>query len=121
MIMSRRNKQGGMAVYDRNYLVDGKMVMGETDKDGDGFFESVTVFNPVTDNFEMFTRQPDGSVKPISTQTLNVTKKQNAVVAETMNNLFQKTNMSDEELGDLLEKTRQKVQDLGKEKKDEKK
>jgi hypothetical protein len=67
-IVSRLNKQGTLAVVSRSYLVDGKLEMVESDDDGDGTLESITVFNPDTDNFEMFTRQPDGSVKPVSTQ-----------------------------------------------------
>src|SRR5689334_1289560 len=67
-ILSRRNKQGTLAIVSRSYLVDGKLHMVESDEDGDGVFESIAVFDPVSDSFEMFTRQPDGTVKPVSTQ-----------------------------------------------------
>jgi hypothetical protein len=120
MIMSQRNKQGVMTVT-RNYLVGGKSVLAESDEDGDGFFESVMVFDPATDDFEMFIRKPDGSVKPISTQTLEATKKQTAVVDESLRKLFQKPDMSDKELSNLLEENRQKIESIEKEKKDDKK
>ena len=120
VITSHRNKQGVMTVT-RGYMVGGKMVMAESDENGDGAFESVTVFDPATDDFEMFTRQPDGSVKPISTQTLEATKKQAAVAAESIRKLFQKPNMSDKELSDLLEENRQKIESLEKEKQADKK
>jgi len=119
-VMSHRNSQGVMAVT-RMYLVGGKCAMAETDEDGDGTFESVTVFDPGTDDFEIFRRQPDGSVKPASTQTVEATKKQKAVVDESMNKLLQRPNMSDKELSDLLQENRQKISDIEKEKKDDKK
>jgi hypothetical protein len=114
MIMSHRNKQGVMAVT-RNYFVGGKSVLAESDDDGDGFFESVMVFDQVTDDFEMFIRQPDGSVKPISTQTLEATKKQKAVADESGRKLLQKPDMSDKEISDLLQETRQKIENIEKE------
>ena len=92
----------------RGYLVGGKMVMAETDKNGDGFFESVTTFDPVTDDFEVFNRQPDGAVKPISTQTLEATKKQTEVIDESLRKIFQKPNMSDQELSSLIEENQKK-------------
>lgn len=65
MIMSRRNQQGVMAVTSRSFLADGKLVMVESDEDGDGSFEFVTVFRPDAESFEMFTRQSNGTVKPV--------------------------------------------------------
>jgi hypothetical protein len=95
--------------------------MAESDENGDGIFESVTVFDPATDDFEMFIRQPDGSVEPISTQTLEATKKQFAVADESVKRLFQKPIMSDRELSNLVEESQQKIESLEKEKKDDKK
>jgi hypothetical protein len=120
VITSKRNKQGVMTVT-RGYLVGGKMVMAESDKNGDGFFESVVTFDPVTADFEVFIRQPDGSVKPISTQTLEATKKQTEVIDESLRNIFQKPNMSDQELSRLIEENRKKIESMEKEKKDDKK
>jgi len=120
-ILSRSNKQGTLAVVSRSYLAGGDLVMIESDEDGDGVFERVSLHRPGTDDLEMFTRQPDGSVKPVSTQTLEATKKQAAVVSESMRKLIEKDDATDQEIGDSLQRTRQKVQDLEKEKKDDKK
>jgi len=87
-ILSRRNKQGALAIVSRSYLVDGKLHMVESDENGDGFFESVAVFDPVTDNFEMFTRQADGSVKPVSTEALETIKKKKAAADESLGKML---------------------------------
>ena len=118
IIMSRRNQQGVMAVISRSFLADGKLVMVESDEDGDGSLESVTVFRPDADSFEMFTRQPDGSVKPVITQKLDSIKRQKAVADASMKELFEKSEMTDKEIGDLFEKNRQKIEAIKKEKKD---
>jgi hypothetical protein len=119
-IRSHPDKQGVMTAT-RSYTVGGKVVMVESDENGDGVFESVTVFDPATDDFEMFIRQPDGSVKPVSTQTMEATKKQTAVANETIKKLTQKPDMTDKELNSLLEENRQKIESLEKEKKADKK
>jgi len=87
-ILSRRNKQGALAVVSRSYLIDGKLHMIESDENGDGFFESVAVFDPVTDDFEMFTRQVDGSVKPVSTEALEAIKKKKVAADESLGKLL---------------------------------
>ena len=110
MTMSRRTQQGVMAVQSRSYLADGKLVMVESDEDGDGTLESITVFKPDTDDFEMFIRQSDGAVKPVSTQKLDSIRRQNAVADESLRKALANPNMTSEELGDLLEKNRQKIE-----------
>jgi hypothetical protein len=90
MIMSHRNAKGATAVT-RSYLVGGRMVMAEIDEDGDGRFESVTVWNPSTEDFEMFTREADGSLKPVSTAVLQATKKQKAAADESLRRLLEQT------------------------------
>ncbi len=86
--MSHRNAKGATAVT-RGYLVGGKMVMAESDEEGDGWFESVTVWNPGTGDFEMFTRKADGSLKPVSTAILEATKKQKAAADESLRRLLE--------------------------------
>ena len=115
MLMSRRNQQGGMAVTDRSFLADGKLVMVESDEDGDGSLESVTVFRPDADSFEMFTRQSDGTVKPVSTQKLDSIRRQLAVTDATTRELFEGPEKTDKEIGALLEKNRQKIEQTKKE------
>ena len=114
-IRSLPDKHGVMTAT-RSYTVGGKVVMVESDENGDGVFESVTVFDAATGDFEMFTRQPDGSVKPVSTQTLEATKKQTAVTHETIKKLRQKPDMTGKELNSLLEENRQKMESLENEK-----
>jgi len=120
-ILSRLNKQGTLVVISRSYYAGGDLVMIESDEDGDGVFEGVSLHRPGTDGLEMFTRQPDGSVKPASTQTAEATKKQMAVVNESMRKVIEKDDATDQEISDWLQRTRQKVEDLEKEKKDDKK
>ena len=118
-IMSRPNKQGALAVVSRNYIL-GEDFMTESDENGDGVFELISLHRSGTDDLEMFRRQPDGSVKPVSTQTLEATKKQNAAAVEPIKKLIEKSDMSDQEISNSLQQARQKVQDLEKEKKDDK-
>jgi hypothetical protein len=106
-----------MAITARSYLADGKLVMVESDEDGDGTLESVTVFEPDTDRFDMFTRQPDGTVKPVSTQKLDFIRRQKAVADASMRELFDGSEKTNKEIGDLLEKNRQKIEAIKKEKK----
>ena len=119
-IFSRPNKQGTLAVDSRSYLLGGDLVMSESDEDGDGVFERIALYHPGTADLEMFRRQSDGSVKPVSTQTLEAAKKQMAVVNKFGRRSIGKQDMTDQEMSDLLQQTRQKVQDLEKEKKDDK-
>ena len=119
-ILSRPNKQGTLAVVSRSYLVDGDLVMSESDEDGNGVFTHIALYHPGTTDFEMFRRQPDGSVKPVSTQAIEATKKQVAVVNESMRELIEKKDVTDQEISNSLQQTRQKVQDLEKEKTDDK-
>ena len=65
--LSRPSKQGTLAIVSRSYLAGGDLVMIESDEDGDGVFERVSVHRPGTDDLEMFTRQQDGSVRPVNT------------------------------------------------------
>ena len=115
MIMSRRNQQGVMAVT-RSYLADGKLVMAESDEDGDGSFESITVFRPDADSFEMFTRQSDGTVKPVSTQKLDSIRRQVAVADDSLRELFDAPEKTEKEIEDLLERNRQKIEAIKEEK-----
>lgn len=92
----------------------------ECDNDGSGGFKSLLLYQSGTDNFEIFHRQPDGSVKPVSTRILEVTKKQGAVMEEGFKKAFEKKDMTDQEISDSLEQMRKKVLDLEKQKKDDK-
>ena len=117
--LSQPDKQGRLAIVSRSYLVGGDLVMIESDEDGDGMFERISLYRPGTDDFEMLTRQRDGSIKPLSTEKLVAYKQQKAATDKIMAESFQKmmeTDMTDEELGKLLEETKEKVQGVLKEK-----
>jgi hypothetical protein len=109
-VMSRRNMQGLLAVTSRSYLVGGDLVMTESDEDGDGVFETIAVYRPGTDDMEVFTRQPDGSIRPVSTQTLQAYKKQNAAISEFWDKAFDKK-FDEKKLPDLIRETQKKIQE----------
>jgi hypothetical protein len=117
-VMIRADTQGKMTLASRAYCAGGKTAMVEADDDGDGTFEHIEVLLPGTDDFEMFTRQPDGSVKPVSTKEIELTKKEEAVVDKSIERLFQKTALSDEDAGKILEENWRKLQDLQKQEND---
>src|SRR5262245_51901571 len=75
----RPNKEGVMALYSRTYFANGKAVMIESDDDRDGRLKYLTIFGPTEDDVEMFTREADGTVKPVITQRLDILKKQRAI------------------------------------------
>jgi len=59
---------------------------------------------------EVFTRQPDGSVKPVSTQALQAYQKQNAAISEFWDKAFDKT-FDEKKLPDLIRETQKKIQE----------
>jgi hypothetical protein len=96
------------------YFADGDMLLNEVDDDGDGFFEEVAIFMPNTDDMEIFTREKDGSVKPVSTEKIRLVKKVIATTSETNDKLFfSKKKPSVEEIGKLLKQNREKLEKLG--------
>ncbi len=95
----RPNKDGVMALSSRTYFSNGKAVMVESDDDRDGRLKYITVFEPDKDGVEMFTREADGTVKPVSTLSLDAHKRLRALTEET----YQKFQKSVEELKRLLE------------------
>jgi hypothetical protein len=65
--------------------------MTESDDNGDGFFETVSIFDPATSDFEMFTRQPDGSVRPMATDALAALKRRSRAADEALQHLLRET------------------------------
>jgi hypothetical protein len=112
--------KAGITKTSRSYKVGGDLVMIESDEDADGRFESVTLLHPGTADLEMFARKSDGSVKPVSTETLQATKKQLAAVDDVASKLLQKEALSDDQIADLLQETRKKIQEAEKGKTNEK-
>jgi hypothetical protein len=73
-ILSSRDKQGKLAVFCRHYFVNGVPQMEENDFNRDGSF-TISLLNTNHHDFEVFVRQPDGSVKPMPTKALDTLKK----------------------------------------------
>jgi len=113
-IVSEPNKQGKLAVAYRGYFVAGELVMTESDKNGDGVFEHLSVRDPATEEFELFVKQADGSVVPESTEKIKLIKKEKAVADEAIGNLIKNPDPSDEEISKSFQEIRQKIQDLQK-------
>ena len=95
MVTSRTNLQGALVVTSRSYLVNGNLVMTESDENKDGTFETIAIYNPPTGDMEIFIRQPDGSVKPASTEILQTYKKQNAKISKFWNDLEKTSSKKD--------------------------
>ena len=79
---STPNTQGVWSVTSRAYFAGGRTVAIESDEDRDGFFETLIVFRSETNEIEAFTRHRNGSVQPVSAQTLEALKKQDAAFSE---------------------------------------
>jgi hypothetical protein len=94
--------------------------MMESDDHKSGKLDTVVVYNPGKDDMEVFTRQADGSVKPVSARTLQAYKQQNAAVSDFVRTTLTGTNMSDAELSERIQETQQKIQDAEKQKTDSK-
>lgn len=113
-----RTTRAGVTKVSRSYEVGEGLVMVETDEDGDGLFEAFSLFRPGKKDMEMFIRQLDGTVKPVSTQTLLATKKQVATVDDAVGKLFLKDGLTDRQFEDLIQATQRKIGDAEKEKSD---
>jgi hypothetical protein len=120
LIWSKPDAQGVLKVTSRSYFAGGDMVTTESDEDRDGVFETLAVYRVGTTDMEVFTRHRDGSVTPVSRQTLAAYKKQHAALDEFWEKAFD-TNTSTDKAMELMEETRRKIQAAEKEKSDAKK
>jgi hypothetical protein len=105
----------GVTSTSRSYLIDGDTVMMESDVDGDGFFETVTVYHSSKSDNEVFTQQRDGSVKPVSTQALKAYKKQQTAWTELWDKALGE-DMDADKFFDRVQQTQKKIRDAEKEK-----
>jgi hypothetical protein len=117
---SKPDPQGVLRVSSRSYFAGGDMITTETDEDRDGVFETLAVYRTGTTDIEVFTRQQDGSVTPVSQQTLAAYKKQNAAMTQFWDQTLGEGADVDKAM-DLLRETQQKIQSAEKEKSAEKK
>ncbi len=112
LIMSRRNQEGLMVVSSRSYLANGEIVMGESDEDRNGTLETITVFARGERLVDMFTREPDGSVFPVSSQKLELMKKQVASADASLRELFDGREKTEKEIEELFERNQRKLKEL---------
>lgn len=99
-------------------LLHGEPRYIEADNDGDGFFESVLLPGASGGDFEEFTRQPNGTLKPVSTPALETIRRQKAVADESLSKLLDNPEMTTNEITDLLETNRQKIEQIKNEQRD---
>jgi hypothetical protein len=59
----------------RSYYQQGKMIMEEGDEDGDGFYETMILFNTNEQPIEAFEKSKDGTVRQFSAEKLSKVKK----------------------------------------------
>jgi len=61
----------GGSLYCRVFYHNGQRAMAESDEDGDGFFETVTLFGAGAElPFEVFVRSKNGTVRPLDSSAL---------------------------------------------------
>jgi hypothetical protein len=120
VVWSKPNAKGVWSATSRAYYAGGDMVAVESDEDGDGFFETLATYRSGTEDMEVFTRQRDGTVQPVSAQTLAAFKKQNAAISEFWDKTFSK-DADPDKLEDSIRETQKKVRDAEREKRDDKK
>ncbi len=118
VVWSKPNAKGVWSVTSRAYYVGGDMVAVESDEDGDGFFETLATYRSGTEEMEVFTRQRDGTVQPVSAKALAAFKKQSAAISEFFDKEF--SNDADpDKLEDSIRETQKKLQDAERERRDE--
>lgn len=66
----------------RSYYHQGKMVVEEGDQDGDGFFETLILFDAAEQPVEAFSRSKDGTVAEFSKEELSKLKQSFAKLQE---------------------------------------
>ena len=72
----------------RCFFVQGKMVATESDEDGDGFFETLTVFGEDRKDFECFVRSTNGTVVPLDPGKLGSLKIKKSTADQALNGLL---------------------------------
>ncbi len=105
--------KGKLVIDSRCYLVGGELVMLECAEHTPGKLDSIYIYVPGTDDMEAFTRQADGSVKPVSTRLLSAYKEMNATekdLFKTLNN----TNTTEAQWEAKVQEIKDKVQDIQK-------
>lgn len=103
VIWSKSDKSGVWTVTARAFYAGGAMVAGESDENGDGFFETLTTYRDGTEDMEVFARQRDGSVQPVSSEKLAAFKKKNIAISE----FWDKASAKDADVDKILDSMRE--------------
>lgn len=72
-----------------SYSINGKCVCIEADEDKDGSFECISIFDPDTDEFEIFYREKDGSVHPMEPKELQEMRQKTQEAAQAWGDTIQ--------------------------------
>ena len=107
--------KGKLVINSRTYRVGGDLVMMECDNHKSGMLDTIVVHNPGTGDMEVFTRQADGSVKPVSTRELLAHKQMDATVADvvrTLNDTNTTAAQQDQKVQEIQRKAKDALQQL---------
>lgn len=77
-------------VKSRSYFINRKCVLIESDEDRDGFFEIFSIFDPDTNEFEIYNRGKDGSVHPMESKMLLEIRQKSQEAYQAMEYIIQK-------------------------------
>jgi len=95
----------------RSYSVSGKIVAVEEDKDGDGFYETLIVFDPSRKDLEVFSRKQDGSIVVASAEVKAGYRKMFQAIDEFWDNAPSATD--DKAAEKLISATKEKIDSAG--------
>ena len=104
---------GKLVIDSRSYLVGGELVVLECAEHIPGKLDSIYLYIPSMGEMEAFTRQADGSVKPVSTRLLSAYKEMHATekdLFKTLNN----TNTTEEQWEAKVQEIKNRVQEIQK-------
>lgn len=107
----RHYNEGNHTSASHAYCVGGKMALTE-DVEG-GKITDFTVSLAGTDDFELFSTQADGSLKPASNEQIELVKKQIAVQGEAIDAMLRQTK-SGKDIDKTFRETRSKIRELQK-------
>jgi hypothetical protein len=82
MTVSRPNTNGGWFVDTRCYLMNGRVVAAESWDGPDHKVQRITVYGAGQNEMEIFIRQTDGSMTPVSGKALEAYKKQETMLGD---------------------------------------
>ena len=105
--------KGKLVIDSRSYLFGRDLVMLESAEHTPGNLDSIYIYFPSTGDMEAFTRQADGSVKPVSTRLLLAYKEMHA----TENDLFKtlnNTNTTEAQWEEKVQEIKDRVQEIKK-------